>query len=224
MYFGAIAPLRPMPFHPGMQPRPFVPPPRVITREVIVRQPPRVITREVDRYHTVYQPGPVRTIYQPGPTQTIVRPDYGAIQRARAAQANWDREHFQLERLAMRDQIAAARLAMLQQQLAAAQAAAAAAAQQPIVQTPLPPTIAPTLMPQPQPSVSPASPAVDLTPTQDAAAAAEGGGQDAGGGEESVGHKPKHLVLFVGLIAVAGIGGYMLMKKKKGPKKSSSAE
>jgi len=200
MYFGAIAPLRPMPFHP--QPRPYAPQPRVVTREVIVRPPPQVI----DRYHTVYRPGPV---------QTIVRPDYGAIQRAREAQANWDREHARLER--MRDRESMARLALLQQQLLAAQQAAAAAqaaAQQPAVQTPLPPTVAPTIMPQPQPSVSPASPAVDLTPTQDAAAAADGGG-DAGGGAEPAGHKPKHLVLFVGLIAVAGVGGYMLMKKKK---------
>lgn len=206
MYFGApIAPVR-QPFVPRPYVRPaYAPPPRVITREVIVRQPPQVINR------TVYTPGP--TQYVPGPAvtrnyyNTVVRPDYGAIQRAREAQSNWDREHFRLERRGDRE--AAMRLAFLQQQLLAAQAAQQAQQQPPaMVQN----------MPQPTPTVSPASPAVDLTPHQDAA---DGGGGD-GGGEAEPSHKPKHLLLFVGLIAVAGVGGYMFVHKKKGKKPSSS--
>jgi hypothetical protein len=197
----------------------------------VVVQPPRVVNR--------YTPGPVRTVYRPGPTRfipgptvtrnyynTIVRPDRGAIERARVAQSNWDREHFRLERIAAHDQAAAARLQFLQQQLYQAQQAQQIAAQQ--QQAAQQPPAMVQNMPQPAPSVSPASPAVDLTPHQDAADGGGGGddgggggGDDGGGGggghggEEHAGHKPHHLLLFVGLIGIAGVGGYMLMHKKK---------
>lgn len=193
MYFG----VSPIAARPAITPRPYV------------RPAPQIVNR------TVYTPGPTRTITR-NYYNTVVRPDYGAVQRAREAQANWDRERGRLERLRYHDQAAAARYALLQQQLYQAQMAAQ---QQPTVQ---PPAMVQN-MPQPMPSVSPASPAVDLTPQQDAADGggtpdAGGGGGDGGGGEPS--HKPHHLLLFVGLIGVAGVGGYMLMHKKKVKKPS----
>jgi hypothetical protein len=247
MYFGQ--PSRSAAFHPAVAPvRPAMPAPRVITREIVRQAPPR----------TVFTPGPVRTVYRPGETRyvpgatvtrnyynTVVRPDRGAIERARVAQSRWDRDHFRLERLASRDANAAAQLAALQQQLYQAQVAAQ---QPPTVQPQVQPQgpVAVQNMPQPTPNVSPASPAVDLTPHQDAAdggggggddggggggggddggaAAADGGGGGGGGGGHGhghgddggpAGHKPHHLLLFVGLIGVAGVGGYMLMRKKK---------
>ena len=209
MYFG----VSPVAVRSVVAPRPYVrptytPPPRTIVRQ------PQIINR------TVYTPGPTR--YVPGPTvtrnyySTVVRPDYGAIQRAQEAQANWDRERSRLERLRYHDRDAAMRYALLQQQLYQAQMAAQ---QQPTVPPPQAP-VAVQNMPQPTPSVSPASPAVDLTPHQDAAdGGGDGGGgaPDAGGdgGDDHASHKPHHLMLFVGLIGVAGVGGYMLMRKKK---------
>lgn len=208
---GSIHPVPPN-WHPAMAPaRPYTPPPRVVTREVVVHEPGRVVNR--------YIPGPTRTVYTPGATRyvpgpTIVRPDYGAIQRAREAQANWDRERSHLERMRYHDREAAARYALLQQQLYQAQMAAQ---QQPTV--PPPPSYDASVPGTPQnvQTVSPTSPAADLTPQQDAADGGGGGG-DEGGGEPS--HKPKHLMLFVGLIAVAGVGGYMFLHKKKTAKKS----
>ena len=131
MYFG----VSPIAARPAFQPRPYV------------RPAPQIVNR------TVYTPGPTRTITR-NYYNTVVRPDYGAVQRAREAQANWDRERGRLERLRYHDQAAAARYALLQQQLYQAQMAAQ---QQPTVQ---PPAMVQN-MPQPMPSVSPASPAVD---------------------------------------------------------------
>jgi len=219
---GSIHPVPPN-WHPATAPaRPYMPPPRVVVNR--------------------YIPGPTRTVYTPGATRyvpgpTIVRPDYGAIQRAREAQANWDRERSHLERMRYHDREAAARYALLQQQLYQAQMAAQ---QQPTV--PPPPSYDASVPGTPQnvQTVSPTSPAADLTPQQDAADGGGGGGdegggepshkpkQDAadgggGGGDEGGGepsHKPKHLMLFVGLIAVVGVGGYMFLHKKKTAKKS----
>jgi hypothetical protein len=193
MYFG----ISPVAVRPVFQPRPYV------------RPASQIVNR------TVYTPGPVQTRYLPGQTitryNTIVRPDYGAVQRAREAQSNWDRERFNLERTRHHDRNAEMRYNLLQQQLYQAQMAAQ---QQPTV----PPPAMVQNMPQPMPTVQPGSPAVDLTPQQDASAAAQDSGGGDGGGAPS--HKPKHLMLFVGLIGVAAVGGYLLMKKKSSKKSS----
>lgn len=93
----------------------------------------------------------------------------------------------------------------LSQQQAALMAQQAALQQVPATPPPV------TQMPAQQMPSSPAAPGGDLTPTQDAhedsAPAAE---------PEALPHAHnKHLILFVGLAAAAGIGGYMFLKKKK---------
>lgn len=81
---------------------------------------------------------------------------------------------------------------------AAQQAAAAQAGQVPVAT---------------QPTVSPAAPNADLTPQQDAS---DGG---APAPEELPHAKKSHLLLFVGLAAAAGVGGYVFLKKKRGAAK-----
>lgn len=151
------------------------------------------------------------------PMQTIVRtvPDYAAIQRARAAQEAYDRERFALQRAAMHDRRAAARLARLQQELAiaqaqaAAQGAAATAAQQAAI------TAASQQFAPQQGPVSPSAAVTDLAPAQDAAAA-----------EAAAAAPPKSnkMLIIGGVIAVAAVGGYMIFKKHKKKPKSSSME
>lgn len=68
----------------------------------------------------------------------------------------------------------------------------------------------PTPLPVQQVQSSPASPGADLTPQQDTTAAADAASADGGHPHN------KHLLLFVGIAAVAGVGGYMLIKHKKG--------
>ena len=88
-----------------------------------------------------------------------------------------------------------------------AQAAAQAAAQQSAAQ--MPPAA------QPPVPVSPSGPVTDLTPQQDAA----DGGADAAPAEAPAHPHNMKLVLFVGLAVAAGVGGYVLSKKRKGASK-----
>lgn len=61
----------------------------------------------------------------------------------------------------------------------------------------------------PQVSSQPSGPATDLTPAQDAAEAAAPAPEPAPHAHKS------HLLLFAGLAVAAGVGGYMLIKRKK---------
>ncbi len=100
------------------------------------------------------------------------------------------------------------RLLQQNRQLTQQQAALMAqqAAMQQVPATPPPATQAPAQMPS-----SPAAPGGDLTPTQDAHSEEA----PAAAPEELPHAHNKHLILFVGLAAAAGIGGYMFIKKKK---------
>jgi len=65
---------------------------------------------------------------------------------------------------------------------------------------------------QPTTAVSPAAPSADLTPQQDAA---DGGEAAPPTSVEPVPHHKSKLLLFAGLAVVAGVGGYVLLKKKR---------
>ncbi len=93
---------------------------------------------------------------------------------------------------------------MLSQQQAALMAQQAALQQVPA--TPPPASQAPAQMPS-----SPAAAGGDLTPTQDAHS------DEAPASEpEALPHAHnKHLILFVGLAAAAGVGGFIFLKRKK---------
>jgi len=93
--------------------------------------------------------------------------------------------------------------ARLSREQAALMAQQTAAQQVPAVPPAAPPT---------QVSSDPAAPGADLTPTQDA--------HDAGGESDASAEAPphthnKHLLLFAGIVVAAGVGGYVLLKKKK---------
>lgn len=187
-------------FHPAYMPppRPAYQPPRVITREIVrnVYQPPRTIERDIYHTNTVY----VNRGWSPEQRRTF---EEGA--RRRRYEELMREGRMSAEVAAAQAQAYAAQQALQQQQLQAQQA---------------------ILNPQSQqPATSPGSPAADLSPQQDAAAAPQDGGAGADADGAGNAHKPKHLLMFVGLAAVAGVAGYMMLKKKKGKKAShSSAE
>lgn len=94
--------------------------------------------------------------------------------------------------------------ARLSREQAALMAQQAAAQQIPAT----PPPMAPVSVPS-----SPAAPGADMTPAQEAH---DPGGDDGGGDQHEASHPHnKHLFLFLGIAAAAGVGGYVLLKKKK---------
>lgn len=101
------------------------------------------------------------------------------------------------------------------QQLRIAQAQAAAARAQAAAVAVAVPVVTPAAVqtiPTPAAPVSPAQPEVDLTPQQDAAQeSAEGSGEAPASTEP----KKRHWLLWGGILAVAGVGGYMVLKKRK---------
>lgn len=172
----------------------YMPPPRP------AYQPPRVITREIVR--NVYQPP--RTIYVNRGWTPEQRRTFEEGARRRRYEELMREGRMSAEVAAAQAQAYAAQQALQQQQLQAQQA---------------------ILNPQvQQPATSPGSPAADLSPQQDAAAAPSDGGAGADADGAGNAHKPKHLLMFVGLAAVAGVAGYMMLKKKKGKKAHASAE
>lgn len=209
----------------------------------IFQRPVTAVARQV-AYHPApaarYVP-PVRTVYAPGrtvyrdrfvPGATVTRNVYvnrGFSPDQRRAfedsarrrefdrlmrEGRWSREQAQAQAAALAAQQAAAQAAAIAAQGAAANAQAQAAA-----------GLQPAQPGQnPSAAVSPGSPGADLGPAQDQAAAdagGGGGGDGGGGGGDDTGHKPHHLALYVGLVAVAGVVGYMVVKKKKKSKPSA---
>lgn len=196
-------------YHPAPTARPYVaprpaymPPPRTIYRDRIVPGPS--VTRNF--YNTTY----VNRGWSPNQRQAFERGVHDREFERLMREGRWSREQAEAQAAALAQQQAAVAAQQAAAQAATANAQAqSAAGLQPAGQNP-------------SAAVSPGSPGADLGPAQDQAAADAGDGGGGGGGGDDAGHKPHHLVLYVGLVAAAGVVGYMVIKKKKKAKSASA--
>lgn len=167
-----------------------------------IRQPLRALTpgqqlkrndelRRLELMRRTY-PAPYRSPTQPATRtvyRTIYQPGRTVVRQVPVFRYrnDWSREQNERERIRLQ----ALQLQLQQQQMQMQQLA---------VQAPM--TTAP------QVATAPGSPATDLTPMQDEHAAE-------GGEEPAHPHSNHKLLLFGGLVVVAGVGAYMVMHKKK---------
>lgn len=184
---------QPAPFHPAAARAIYTPParPAFTPPRPAFTPPPRPIVRNI--YHTTY-----------------VNRGWSPEQRRSFEEGVRQREYSRL----MREE-------NLSAQVAQARAAQYAAQQALIAQQQQSQMMMPTTGMMPSASVSPGSPGADLGPAQYQAAANDSGDAAAADASGNTTPKAHHLLVFVGIAAVAGFVGYKVFTKKK--KKTSSS-